>query len=562
MAKNVVVPPFDAAPVTVVGSTPQAVFPFDFLFWDESDILVFLNDQQLAAGSYGVEGLYVQNGDPVEGGFGSGVVTLNVAVSNVSVMIDRLVTADRESQFSRAAPLGMPALNNDLNKLTARQQDVERLARRIQFQGLTSGLDAAGARSAIGAAPSQFQPLLSGPSRTLTAKVTSDVANIQDFCFDASVSGKAAVNVSNLNTALANGARVTLYGAEGKRFDFDGTLVVPAGASIQGPPSSRVVLKPIGSAPKFISVTGDYTTLSGMFIDSEDFAGTTIRWDKVGDLQEVRIHDMQLYRSRLAIDTRGVTGKFLRTYVDNITGFAQSGPFAIVERSWAFNFWGIKGPLTADYNGSISRVHTAFEGTGGMLGIAEGGFYLMAHVLGCGGRPYDFTDMDAVTIMPTTTGDTCDLGARFDGCANLRLMMPEFGLCDDHQLELIDCSFVQGWVTTRGRTEIVGAAANKAALKIGPGNSKVDLVVLAYYATGNGIDVDATSTQINVFGGRSSGNDGSGVKTGNAGAVAMSSMMITDNLTSTYNLGGSLHQILASMNAAGAPLNVNGVGFG
>lgn len=126
MAQNVVVPPFDEAPVTVVGPTPQSVFPFEFPFWEADDLIVYIDGVRLGSNGYTVEGYYIQNGDPVEGGFGSGAVTLNAAVSNCSVTIDRLVVAARETQFSRSAPLGMPTLNSDLNKLAARQQDLAR----------------------------------------------------------------------------------------------------------------------------------------------------------------------------------------------------------------------------------------------------------------------------------------------------------------------------------------------------------------------------------------------------------------------------------------------------
>lgn len=130
MAENVKVPPLDEAPVTVVGSTPQSVFPFDFPFWEADDLIVYIDGLELAPSAFTVQGYYVQNGDPVEGGYGSGAVTLNTAVSNCSVTIDRLVVASRESQFSRAAPLGMPSLNSDLNKLTARHQDLVRILAR------------------------------------------------------------------------------------------------------------------------------------------------------------------------------------------------------------------------------------------------------------------------------------------------------------------------------------------------------------------------------------------------------------------------------------------------
>lgn len=123
---NVKVPPFLEAPQTVVGPTPQTAFPFAFPFWDDADLLVYLDGALLASSGYTVEGLAVQDGDPVEGGYGSGIVTLDSAVSNVTVTIDRQVVGDRETQFSRSAPLGMPALNADLNRVVARQQDIFR----------------------------------------------------------------------------------------------------------------------------------------------------------------------------------------------------------------------------------------------------------------------------------------------------------------------------------------------------------------------------------------------------------------------------------------------------
>lgn len=123
---NVRVPPFDEAPSTVVGSTPQTSFSFSFPFWESADIEVYVDGVLLDAADYTVEGLAVQDGLAVEGGYGSGTVTLDAAVSNVTVTIDRKVVGDRETQFSRSAPLGMSALNADLNRVTARQQDLER----------------------------------------------------------------------------------------------------------------------------------------------------------------------------------------------------------------------------------------------------------------------------------------------------------------------------------------------------------------------------------------------------------------------------------------------------
>lgn len=129
MAQNVVVPPFDVAPETVVGSTPRAEFPFDFPFWQSADIIILVDGVALLPSDFSVQGYFIQNGVPVEGGYGSGKVTLNTPVANCTVTVDRFVNDERLSQFSRAAPLGMPALNADLNKLTARDQDLKRRSR-------------------------------------------------------------------------------------------------------------------------------------------------------------------------------------------------------------------------------------------------------------------------------------------------------------------------------------------------------------------------------------------------------------------------------------------------
>lgn len=123
---NVKVPPFTEAPSTVVGGTATSVFPFDFPFWAAADILVYVDDELIDEDDYSVEGFALQDDAAVEGGYGSGAVTLDAAVSDCTVTIDRRVVGDRQTQFSRSIPLGMPALNGDLNRLTARQQDLER----------------------------------------------------------------------------------------------------------------------------------------------------------------------------------------------------------------------------------------------------------------------------------------------------------------------------------------------------------------------------------------------------------------------------------------------------
>ncbi len=135
MAPNVRVPPFTTAPQTVVGGTPTTEFSFDFPFWNTADIIVMVDDETLDASEYSVEGLFEQLNDDdereaVEGGFGAGIVTLDTAVSDVTVTIDRLVEGSRETVFSKSSPLPMSGLNADINRLTARQQDLARILSR------------------------------------------------------------------------------------------------------------------------------------------------------------------------------------------------------------------------------------------------------------------------------------------------------------------------------------------------------------------------------------------------------------------------------------------------
>jgi hypothetical protein len=126
MANHVIIDELDEPITYTVGGTPQSEFAIPFPFFAASDIIVYVDDELVATADYTVAGLFVQNGDPVEGAFGSGTVTLDTAVSNVDVTIDRFVGALREDDFSSTAPLSQKQVNTALDKLTARDQDIHR----------------------------------------------------------------------------------------------------------------------------------------------------------------------------------------------------------------------------------------------------------------------------------------------------------------------------------------------------------------------------------------------------------------------------------------------------
>lgn len=198
---NVVVPPFTEAPSTVVGGTPTSVFPFDFPFWAAADIVVYIDDALLASSAYSVEGFAIQDSEAVEGGYGSGEVTLDTAVSNVTVTIDRLVVGDRQTQFSRSVPLAMPALNSDLNRVTARQQDLRR--RQAALEAL--GLDATQITAELAAAVAARNAAQSAQGLSETAR---DAAEAFALASDSTTRAAKAANLADLADPAAARANI------------------------------------------------------------------------------------------------------------------------------------------------------------------------------------------------------------------------------------------------------------------------------------------------------------------------------------------------------------------
>lgn len=130
MAQHVKIPRFDEA-VVYQPSTAQQTFAFPFPFWGASDLIVRINGAELPPSAYDVEGFPIQFGQPVVGAFGSGAVTIRRAwASGWKVEIDRLVDPLRNTDFSKTGQLPPDTLNSDLDKATARDQDILRIARK------------------------------------------------------------------------------------------------------------------------------------------------------------------------------------------------------------------------------------------------------------------------------------------------------------------------------------------------------------------------------------------------------------------------------------------------
>lgn len=107
-----------------VGGVLTATFDFDGVFWDAADLIVYVGGSALDSSAFAVTGLREQFGLPIVGGYGGGTVTLNTAVINTTVVIDRFVVDQRNTDYSTTAPLSQDAMNSDLDRLTARDQDI------------------------------------------------------------------------------------------------------------------------------------------------------------------------------------------------------------------------------------------------------------------------------------------------------------------------------------------------------------------------------------------------------------------------------------------------------
>lgn len=126
-------------PVTYSVTTADDTFDFAGPFWSPADIIVRKDGVPLAVNEYTVGGNYVQDGQVVVGAYAGGTVTLNLAVSNCTIEIDRFVEAQRDTDYSRTAPLPIDQLNSDLDKLAARDQDLDARLTDLEAGGVPSG---------------------------------------------------------------------------------------------------------------------------------------------------------------------------------------------------------------------------------------------------------------------------------------------------------------------------------------------------------------------------------------------------------------------------------------
>lgn len=105
--------------VSYTVSTATTVFAVPFAFFEASNLVVTVGASTLVLGSD-----YSVSGTAVDGGFSSGTVTLDTAVTSAVVVIERILPIARTTDFPNSGPLSIPALNTEHDKFVAIMQQL------------------------------------------------------------------------------------------------------------------------------------------------------------------------------------------------------------------------------------------------------------------------------------------------------------------------------------------------------------------------------------------------------------------------------------------------------
>lgn len=101
--------------------TSTSAFPITFRLFAKADLTVMIDGMALAQSAFTFSGTLLEGG-----GYDGGTVTLNSAVDDVTVRIERNVAPVRASQFAPSNSVPVGSIDMALNRLTATQQDQER----------------------------------------------------------------------------------------------------------------------------------------------------------------------------------------------------------------------------------------------------------------------------------------------------------------------------------------------------------------------------------------------------------------------------------------------------
>lgn len=102
-------------------TTPTSVFPIAFALNAKEDLTVLVDNVALLQSGFTFSGTLLDGG-----GYQGGTVTLNTAVDDVAVRIERNVPIRRSSNFAPSNSVPVGSVDGALNRLTMQQQDLNR----------------------------------------------------------------------------------------------------------------------------------------------------------------------------------------------------------------------------------------------------------------------------------------------------------------------------------------------------------------------------------------------------------------------------------------------------
>jgi hypothetical protein len=102
-----------------VGSSARTVFALPGAYFENSNIVVTVGGHTLI-----LDTDYTISGTAVDAGFSSGTVTLVTAVTNTTVVVDRILPITRTTDFPESGPLSIRALNTQLDRIVAMIQQL------------------------------------------------------------------------------------------------------------------------------------------------------------------------------------------------------------------------------------------------------------------------------------------------------------------------------------------------------------------------------------------------------------------------------------------------------
>lgn len=114
-----------------VGNGTTKNFPFNFMFWDSSEINVYLNDTLQTAG------YTVTSEDVTKGGT---VTFVTAPTQNVSVTINRVIDIKRYTEFTESGTFKALVINDELNRIIAEIQQIAEMLVRCLKSSITSNV--------------------------------------------------------------------------------------------------------------------------------------------------------------------------------------------------------------------------------------------------------------------------------------------------------------------------------------------------------------------------------------------------------------------------------------